>query len=73
MTNDFVFVSTIQTSLIFKRNQTFLIFNPPYTQDKVNTLQRNPYTIHMRTNVMHKVLVYMVSRNVKKMIRNGIL
>ena len=30
MMNDFVFVSTIQISLTFKGNQTFLIFNPPY-------------------------------------------
>ena len=31
MMNDFVFVSTIQTCCTFKENQTFLIFNPPYS------------------------------------------
>ena len=30
MMNDFVFVSPIQTCLIPKENQTFLIFKPPY-------------------------------------------
>ena len=36
MMNDFVFVSTIQTCLTFKENQTFLIFNPPYHTASIN-------------------------------------
>ena len=46
MMNDFVFVSTIQTSLTFKRNQTFLIFNPPYSEAvqnaKIQSFRSNP-------------------------------
>ena len=44
MMNDFVFVSTIQTSLTFKGNQTFLIFNPPYCRGLVLT---KFYTLHI--------------------------
>ena len=44
MTNDFVFVSTIQTCLTFKENQTFLISTRPNDHDPA-------------VKMLHKILI----------------